>query len=305
MNLGDKIKNYFKEAELYSEHGLLAEALERYRSVEGLVKSTRGIRNRDGILKKIAKKIESTSQKLQKLDGVQATQKVPEDAQSLMKEMYTFDDPEAKGSAALGGAVALARFGQYDEAIEELNRLLEYDKLRLEAAKNILWCWVQQSYSEYAVSLYQKWLKNKLFPPDELETIKSYFNELMDEAGVDHEIDDVESQQTIEPDSEVDDDEILDISAVKFILPRGPREGEKVELEISFQSGKYIQMMISRKEKELLDSINPGDLLKDIVFYSPVAIFYGEGFVSSKSAISAGPKKGDFSLEIKIIKIVS
>ena len=64
-------------------------------------------------------------------------------------------------------------------------------------------------------------------------------------------------------------------------------------------------MIIPRKEKNLIDSINPGDLIKDIVFYSPVAIFYGEGFVSSKNAIDAGPKKGDFSLEIKIIKIVS
>jgi len=305
MDLGDKIKKYFKEAELYNSHGLLSEALEKYKSVEALVKSTRNIRNREGILKKIAGRIDATNKKMQKLDGDQSNVEVAEDAQSLMKEMYTFDDPEAKGSAALGGAIALAKFGQYDKAIEELNRLLEYDKLRLEAAKNILWCWVQQNYSEYAVSLYQKWLKNKMFPPEEASDIQSYFNELMDKAGVDHEIDELASQRTIEPDSEVNDDEILDISAVKFVLPRGPREGERVELEITFQSGKYIRMIIPRKEKDLIDSINPGDLIKEIVFYSPVAIFYGEGFVSSKTPIDAGPKKGDFSLEIKIIKIVS
>jgi hypothetical protein len=64
-------------------------------------------------------------------------------------------------------------------------------------------------------------------------------------------------------------------------------------------------MIIPRNEKDLIDSINPGDLLKEIVFYSPVAIFSGEGYVSSKNAIDAGPKKGDFSLEIKIIKIFS
>ena len=172
MAIGDKIKKYFKEAELYSSHGLLAEALEKYRSVEGLVKSTSGIRNREGILKQIASKIASTSKKLQKLDGTKAVQEDAEDAQSLMKEMYSFDDPEAKGSSALGGAIALAKFGQYDKAIEELSRLLEYDKLRLEAAKNILWCWVQQNYSEYAISLYQKWLKNKLFPPEEANSIQ-------------------------------------------------------------------------------------------------------------------------------------
>lgn len=305
MELGEKIKKYFKEAELYNSHGLLAEALEKYKSVEGLVKSSRSIRNRQGILKQIAFKIESTAKKLQKLDGKKPTPEVAEDAQSLMKEMFSFDDPEAKGSSALGGAIALAKFGQYDKAIEELNRLLEYDSLRLEAAKNILWCWVQQNYAEYAVSLYQKWLKNKIFPPEEASIIHDYFNELMDKAGIDHEIEEIESQRTIEPDSEIEDDDILDISAAKFILPRGPKEGEKIELEISFQSGKYIRMIISRNEKDLIDSINPGDLLKEIVFYSPVAIFSGEGYVSSKNAIDAGPKKGDFSLEIKIIKIVS
>jgi len=305
MELGEKIKKYFKEAELYSSHGLLVEALEKYKSVEGLVKSTSSIRNRQGILKQIASKIDATSKKIQKLDGVKPTTAVEDDAQSLMKEMFSFDDPEAKGSSALGGAIALAKFGQYDKAIEELSRLLEYDSLRLEAAKNILWCWVQQNYTEYAVSLYQKWLKNKIFLPEEAGKIHDYFNELMDKAGVDHEIEEIESQRTIEPDSEVDDDDILDISAAKFVLPRGPREGEKVELEISFQSGKYIRMIISRNEKDLISSINPGDLLKEMVFYSPVAIFSGEGYVSSKSEIDAGPKKGDYSLEIKIIKIVS
>ncbi len=305
MNLGEKIKKYFQEAELYASHGLLAEALEKYQAVEGLVRSSGKIRNRDGILNKLAVKIKETSQKLNKLDRIQPMREVNEDAQSLIKEMYTFDDPEAKGSAVLGGAVALAKFGQYDKAIEELNRLLEYDKLRLEAAKNILWCWVQQNYGEYAVSLYQKWRKQKLFPPDETEVIQAYFNELMDGAGVEHELEELECQQTIEPDSEVEDEDILDISAVKFVLPGGPRKGESIELEISFQSGKYIQMIIPRREKELTDSIHVGALIKNMIFYSPVAIFYGEGFVSSNNAIDAGPKKGDFSLEIKIIKIVS
>ncbi|MCK5783021.1 MAG: hypothetical protein KAH06_01125 [Desulfobacterales bacterium] len=305
MDFGKKIKKYYKEAELYSSHGLLTEALEKYKAIEGLVKSTQNIRNRDGILKQIALKIELTVKKIKKLDGPKTTTKVADDAQSLMKEMFSFDDPEAKGSSALGGAVALAKFGQYDKAIEELNRLLEYDKLRLEAAKNILWCWVQQNYTDYAVSLYQKWRKNKLFPPEEANTIQDYFNALLGKSDSDHEIDGLESQRTVEPDSEIDDDEMLDISAVRFVLPRGPKEGEKIELDISFQSGKYIRMIISRKEKDLIDSINPGDLLKEIVFYSPVAIFSGEGYVSSKNEIDAGPKKGDYSLEIKLIKIVS
>lgn len=305
MNLGEKIKKYYQEAELYCEHGLMSEALDKYKAVEALIKSSGSIRNRAGLLQKVGAKIEETAKTLQRLDRIKPPAAVTAEAQSLMKEMYTFDDPEAKGSAALGGAIALAKFGQYDKAIEELTPLLAYDKLRLEAAKNILWCWMQQNYADYAISLYQKWRKQNLFPEKETQNIHQYFIQLMDDAGVHHEFDQLESQRTIEPDSEVNDDDILDINSIRFVLPRGAREGEQIELEVSFQSGKYIRMILPRREKDLIDGVHPGDFLKDIIFYSPVAIFSGEGYVSSRSEITAGPKRGDYSLEIKIIKIVS
>lgn len=53
--------------------------------------------------------------------------------------------------------------------------------------------------------------------------------------------------------------------------------GEKVDLEVSFQSGKYIQMIMSKREKHLIKSIKPGDMLKEIIFYLPMAIFSGTG----------------------------
>jgi len=305
MDLGEKIKKYYKEAELYNSHGLLDDALEKYQTVEGLVKANRQIRNRKGILKKIGARIEAINNSIHRDASAKKAPKVEKEAQSLMKEMFSFDDPETKGSSSLGGAIALAKFGQYDKAIDELNKLLEYDSLRLEAAKNILWCWVQQNYIEYAVSLYQKWRKTNFFPPKEMEVVQEYFNELVGDRTVAQELDEIESQQTIEPDSEIEDDDILDISSIRIVLPGGPKKGEEIELEVSFQSGKYIRMIIAKKEKDLINSIKPGDLIKEIVFYSPMAIFSGEGFVSSKSEIDAGPKRGDFSLEIKIIKIVS
>ena len=307
MNLGEKIKAYYQEAELYQTHGLLAESLEKFRAIEGLIKANQNIRNRNKLLEKISTRIELLKKTIQRLDGSNKPIQASPDAQSLMKEMYSFDDPDAKGSSSLGGAIALAKFGQYDKAIEEFNRLLEYDKLRLDAAKNILWCWIEQNYADYAVSLYQKWRKAKFFPPSEIASIQNFFTELIKQKGLnlELEIDGLESQQTVEPDSEIDEDELLDINSVRLALPRGKREGEKIELEVTFQSGQYIRMIIPRKEKELIESIKPGDLFKDMTFYSPVAIFSGEGYVSSRNEIDAGPKKGDSSLEIKIIKIVS
>jgi hypothetical protein len=43
-----------------------------------------------------------------------------------------------------------------------------------------------------------------------------------------------------------------------------------------------------------------GDVLKDLQFFSPIAMFNGSGTVSAKSQIKSGPKQGDFCLDIKI-----
>lgn len=305
MDLVTKIKSTFKEAELYRSQGLLDEALDKYTAIEALIKANSKIRQRKAILEKLSAKINELNQKMKRISTPATPPKVPEDAQDLIKEMFTYDDPETKGSSSLGGAIALVKFGQYDKAIDELNRLLEYKTLRLEAAKNILWCWLQQNYVDYAVSLFQKWQKTEFFPPDELALLGNHLKEILASAGIQREIRGIGLQKTIEPDSEIDEDDILDISATRFSLPGGPRKGEKVEFEVSFQSGKYIQFIIPKKENDLISGLKPGDMLKDIVFYSSAAIFSGTGFLSSKKAIEAGPKRGDYSFSIKIINIKS
>lgn len=305
MDLITKIKMAFKEAELYRSQGLLDEAIDKYTAIEAMIKANSNIRQRRSILEKISSRISELNHKMKRISIPAPPPKVSEDAQTLMKEMFSYDDPEARGSATLGGAIALAKFGQYEKAIEELTRLLEYKTLRLEAARNILSCWVQQNYVDYAVSLFQKWQKTHFFPPEELVLLGSHFQEILIAAGVTREIAGIELEKTIEPDSEIDDDDILDINATRFSLPGGPRKGEQVEFEVSFQSGKYIQIIIPKKQKDLTSGLKPGDMLKDIVFYSSVAIFSGTGFLSSKKEIEAGPKRGDYSFSIKIIDIKS
>ncbi len=159
MNLGEKIKTYYQEAELYRTQGLLDEALEKFNEVEGFIKANSNIRNKKKLLLKIAQKRKLINEKFKKAGRPVKDLEVSEAAQSLMKEMFSFDDPKTKGSSSLGGAIALAKFGQYNKAIEEFTRVLEYDNLRLEAAQNILWCWLEQNYVDYAISLFQKWQK--------------------------------------------------------------------------------------------------------------------------------------------------
>ena len=171
--------------------------------------------------------------------------------------------------------------------------------------QHILHCWIEQKYVDYAISLFQKWQKANFFPPVEMEKLRQYFQNILKEAGVKKEIAGIEAQKTIEPESQIDDDDILDINSIRFVLSRGPKMGEKIELEVSFQSGKMIRMLIPKKDKDIIETIKSGDMIQDMVFYSPVAIFSGTGFISSKKEIEAGPKRGDYSLEIKIINIAS
>ncbi len=305
MDLREKIKKYFNEGELYRAQGLLDEALDKFKTIEKLIKQNDHIRNKQALLEKLSARISEIHQKLQKEYTPSKPPKVSDDVQGLMKEMFSFDDPETKGSASLGGAIALAKFGQYEKAIEEFTKLLENKTLRFEAAKNILNCWIEQKYVDYAVSLFQKWQKTNFFPPDEISKLQQYFQHILKQAGIKREITGIEAQKTIEPESQVDDDDILDINAVRFVLTQGPKKGEKIELEVSFQAGKMIRMLIPKKDKAVIESIKTGDLIQDMVFYSPVAIFSGTGFVSSKKEIEAGPKRGDYSLEIKIMSIAS
>jgi|SRR6056297_2262092 len=303
MNFGEKVKSLIKEAELYKSQGLLNEALDAYKNVQTLIESTQNIKNKDSLLKKIADKIDLLYAKMETEFATPNPPKVSEDARSVIKEMITEDDPEAKGSSSLAGAVALAKFGQYDQAIEELTRLLSYDSLRLDAAKNIVWCWLQQNEVDKALGRVKQWMSGNVLTLSEVNSVRAYFEELVQKSGLDARISRDKIQKDLEPESQVDDEEILDINSTRFNLPRGPRKGEAVELEVSFQAGKYLKMLVPKKDQKLIEGLSVGDQLNGMIFYSPMAIFSGIGYVSSKVTINAGPKKGDYSLEIKILSI--
>lgn len=303
MKFGEKVKSLIKEAELYRTQGLLSEALDAYKNVQVLIESTQNVKNKDTLLKKIANKIDALYSQMEVELSVKPPPRVSEDAQSVIKDMIPEDDPEAKGSSSLAGALALAKFGQYDQAIEELTRLISNESLRFEAAKNIIWCWIQQGEVDKALARVKQWMVGNLLTLDEVNNVRSYFEELVRESGLDSQVSKDKIQKNLEPDSEVEDEDILDINSTRFKIPRGARQGEPVELEISFQAGKYLKILVAKKERQLIESLNVGDQLTAMTFYSPMAIFSGTGYVSSKVMINAGPKKGDYSLEIKILNI--
>jgi hypothetical protein len=77
--------------------------------------------------------------------------------------------------------------------------------------------------------------------------------------------------------------------------------GERVELEVCFQTGNVISLLISDFQKHILDAFKLGHRLNDIEFFSPMAVFKGNGTVSGKTQIKQGPKKGNYVLDITMI----
>ncbi len=303
MNFGEKVKCLIKEAELYKTQGLLNESLDIYKNVEVLIEATQNVKNKDRFLAKIAHKIDSLYKQIETELSAPKPPRVSEEAQSVMKEMVAPDEPEAKGSASLASALALAKFGQFDQAIEEFTQLLATESLRTDAAKNILWCWVQQDEAEKALGRLKQWMSGDVLTFDELSGVRVYLEDLIRQAGLDTRVSKDKIHKDLEPESEVDDEDILDVDSIRFEMPRGERKGETAELEVSFQAGKYLKMLVPKKDKRLIADLNIGDYLSGMTFFSPVAIFSGNGYVSSKVVINAGPKKGDYSLEIKILNI--
>jgi hypothetical protein len=94
--------------------------------------------------------------------------------------------------------------------------------------------------------------------------------------------------------------EVIDINGIGITIESGSKRGEIVELDVSFQSRNVISLLISQRNKYLIEDLEIGDTLNDIQFYSPIAMFTGSCVVSAISEIKSGPRQGDYSLDLKV-----
>jgi hypothetical protein len=72
------------------------------------------------------------------------------------------------------------------------------------------------------------------------------------------------------------------------------------EFDVNFQSGDMLSLIISKNDQGLLEDLKKGDKLEDIQFYSPIAMFKGTAIIANQTRIDAGPKQGDFCLDLKV-----
>ncbi|MBU0992371.1 MAG: hypothetical protein KJ737_07740 [Proteobacteria bacterium] len=303
MGLKETIKATLKEAELYKSQGLLNEARQKYNKVAQLIENNAQIPNSKSLLDSVKKKMKALDDSHLRVVSAPTTPVMSEKAQNLIKELFTFSKDSDKASLALEGAISLAKFGQYHRAIEEFKKLLSDENVRIAAAKNIIKCYYEFVSIDKAVDEYRAWKSSSLFSPVQLEKVLGFLAGLIEKSGKSFDLDKVEesAETVLMPDEAVE--EILDISSVGISLEKGVKSGSEIELDVSFQAGNVISVIISSKEKELIDNLKIGVKLNNVNFYSPIAIFRGSGIISASTKIDSGPKKGDYCLDIKVTNI--
>lgn len=303
MGIKNQIKSLLKQAKVYSEQGLLNEAKSIYIQAGKLMQKHKDRIKDQTLAVYISKKLNTLKEEINKVDTSSNTIPMPEAVQNIIKDKFSFaaDDD----SKALEGAVALAKFGQFERALEEFTNLIGRAAIRVDAAKNIIRCHKALNTVADSVENYHAWLQSDSFNYDQLVKLRVFLQNILDKKGMDVKLPQPEPPSSgkvtrIEPEPAVEEmvqeEEILDIGSVEITVSNG----NSVEIDVSFQSGAVVNLLISKDEKDLIEFLKPDMKLEDVQFYSPIAMFKGRGTVVAMSKIESGPKQGDYSLDIEI-----
>ncbi|WP_027359524.1 tetratricopeptide repeat protein [Desulforegula conservatrix] len=305
MDIKEKITALVGEAKIYQSQGLLNEATELYYQIKDILNSSQ-IKGKEKLLEDVTKKIQMLGNRAAKFEASASQPEISSKAQELIKKLFTRSESSDSEQVALEEAIIIAKFGQFDQAIEDFTNLLGNEKVKLEAAKNILKCYIEIEAVSKATDRFHQWQQEDLFNADQLKKLRSFFENLVHKrggaTGVEEPAEETEAEEAAvsEEESLLDEDDMIDISSVGIIVESGPAKGKQIELDVSFQSGNMISLILSSKDKQLIESFSVGQKLNELHFYSPIAIFKSSGVVSAKTKISSGPKQGDYCLDIEI-----
>ena len=304
MSDKEHIKTLAREAEIYRSQGLLSGAKQKYQEILQFVQNHEHYSKDNRLLDTVNKKIKAIEENLSEVLEAPERPEVTEDVQNLIKKLFSFSGDQK--TSEMEGAVALAKFGQYDKALNEFKRLLKEGILPLEAAKNILRCHLTLSSPDVAVYQFKRWVSRGDFPPGDLKYLRGFLQKYLEKRGIQAALPEVVEAPQEKADrkkkkkKKKKEEEVLDISSVGVQFQNGPLKGKMEEFEVTFQTGNTISVIIPSDRKDLLKSLEPGLRLKDMQCYSLIAVFNGSGVVSDKSVISSGPKRGHYTLDITI-----
>jgi tetratricopeptide (TPR) repeat protein len=300
MHSKPKLSSLFKEAELYRQQGLLYETLDQYRKIEKIIRKQASEKNKESLLNKIRADIETVEKELNSFIESKEIPEVSEKVRELMRTMFSLDDPEVKGSSLMGEAIALAGFGQYEAAAKAFERLLDFDHLRLDSAKKMLLYGIEFNGEKEALLLLRKWETDARFSKEEINYLVKHLQYLLktEKKRKNPNLPDIE-----EPESNVRENDLIDVSAVRLRFPDVSGKENSVRLIVNFQHGIKLNIVVPQEQTEVAHALPAGKIVKGVVFSSPIGSYTGTIYVLLNRKIDFGPHIGDISVNLKIIDI--
>jgi len=302
MSEEKRIRSSLREAEIYRKQGLFEESKEKYEEIFAFLQNHEKYSKNKRLLAVVQDKIKMVSENLDEIEKASQPPDLPENVHKLIRQLFSFSENEE--TAEMEGAIALAKFGQYEQAINAFTGMIQKGVMPLVAAKNALRCHVTLASPDAAVAQFEQWMSQKTFSAKELRFLRSSLKDHLARQGITVELPPVsepasEPPEPLEP-QQNQEAEVIDISSFNVQLTKGSRKGKTVEFEVSFQSGNKVSTIIPAQERDLMNSFEPGLRLNDIQCFSPLAVFNGTGIVSAINKISSGPRQGDYSMDITI-----
>lgn len=307
MSDKEKIKSLLKEASLYNSQGLFVEAKEKYLQTLDAIQKSKQYRGDAKLLDALHEKIRVLEGRLGESIHDTSTPELTPEVKNLILELFSFS--KNKGMAAIEGAVALAKFGQYEKAMVEFKRLMKEGIMPLVAAKNILRCHQNLSSVHGAITEFEQWISGGILKTGHLRKLRAFLADLLEKEGIQADLPQIPPDPPEEvyeptapkaPSEPADEEDIIDINLLSMKLQEGRRKGEVVEFDVTFQAGNTVSFTVPSDDEDLLEALKPGKHLPKMQCYSMLAVFNGSGVVSGKTKITSGPRRGDYTLDITI-----
>ena len=301
MNDVERIKSLVREADFYRSQGLLEQAKYKYNEALKIVQKSEALQKQESLVNSLNKRIKSVNDSLDEIEKASETPELTENVQNLISNLFSFS--RDKDVAAIEGAVALAKFGQYEKAFTEFQRLIDERILPIRAAQNMLRCQLFFISPERAVDQFKKWASSPSFTKKEMKFLKEFMIKMFKKEGIG--LDLPETQVTLPDEAKKDaaTEPVLEISAIGIRMKNNFRREIDVELDITFQTGNILSFIVKADKRDLLEFLSAGARLPEIKCYSSLSIFEAKGFVSDRKIIPSGPRKGDYAFDLTIEKV--
>ena len=300
MDIKTRVLSLIKAANLYNSQGLLAEAVEKYNKAVTLIRTTDGIKNRQHLIDSISKKIATLRDEIKKIKQQPTLPEIPKREQDLIKTLFSDSNGKSEDELAMDGAMTLAKFGQFERAIEDFTELLKKESLRIDAAKNILRCYMAYTSVEDAVTQFQQWQYNRLFSSNQLITIRLFLEVFRYDNFKEKIYLQLRDASEVE-ELDITNEKCPDICSMIINIEEGPLKGGTFIIDVSFQKGNVITLFIEGHKKELLENFEVGKKLNSVQFNSTIAIFKANGLVAERVKMDSGSRKGDYRIEIHVL----